>query len=197
MKRLRTAGAAVAAAALLATLSGCTGGQETSAGPISTSSAPPAPQNSTAPALPPVDPRKNLIAISPAIPVYEGAVFRPDLTQRDAVMIRNQYGPAAEVYTLATSDSYPQVYHYYVVYLAQFRKFNPPALYPPENQNWRTLQVNLSDSMQDPFVPGDSLGDVPRQVILQLAETEGEPTTVIRYIVTAPNAAAPTQVAAQ
>lgn len=38
--------------------------------------------------------------------------------------------------------------------------------------------------MQDPFIPGEDLDPNGQQVLLQVAETEAEPRTVIRYIVT-------------
>jgi hypothetical protein len=56
--------------------------------------------------------------------------------------------------------------------------------YPPEQQNWRSLEVQLNQAMQDPFIPGDTLDPRGKQVTLQIAETEAEPKTVIRYIVT-------------
>jgi hypothetical protein len=183
MTMRRAALAASLAAAVLA--SACTGGQESKAAEeqtpkkngVETSSAQPA----NAPA---VDAAKDLKSISNAIPIYAGAKYRDDLTRRDEVMIRNQYGPQSQVYTLATDDSYPQVYHYYTTYLAQFRAFAPQNPYPPEQQNWRTLEVQLNQAMQDPFIPGDTLPPASRQVTLQVAETEAEPKTVIRYIVT-------------
>jgi len=165
-------------------LASCTGGRESNAAeeqlpkknPIATTTAPQAP--------PAVDVKQELTSISRAIPLYAGAAYRDDLTRRDTVMIRNQYGPGAEVYTLATDDSFPQVYHYYVTYLAQFRGWPPQAPYPPEQQNWRTLEVPLNQAMQDPFIPGDTIPPTGKQVTLQVAETEAEPHTVIRYIVT-------------
>ena len=175
--------ATIAAAALSAALlCGCTGGQEGSAAeeqapkknPIGTD---------TATAPPQIDARDELKAISPAIPVYAGAKYRDDLTRRDSVMIRNQYGTGAEVFTLATDDSFPQVYHYYTTYLAQFRAYPPQPPFPPQ-QNWRTLEVQLNQAMQDPFIPGDTLNSNGKQVTLQVAETEAEPKTVIRYIIT-------------
>jgi len=180
-----TCAALALAAALLA---GCTGGTEGSAAeekapqknPIVTSSAPAEPQ-----AQPQPDPRQELKAINRAIPVYAGAKFRDDLTHRDAVMVRSQYGPQAEVYTLATDDSFPQVYHYYTTYLAQFRAYPAKAPYPPD-QDWRTLEVQLNQAMQDPFIPGDTLKPGDKQVTLQVVETEAEPKTVIRYILTPP-----------
>jgi len=150
----------------------------------------------TAAQPPQVDAKAALKSISPAIPIYAGARYRDDLTRRDSVMIRNQYGPNAEVYTLATDDSFPQVYHYYVTYLAQFRAWAPQAPYPPEQQNWRTLEIPLNQAMQDPFIPGDTIPPGGKQVILQVAETEAEPKTVIRYIVT-PSAPAPQQTASK
>jgi len=178
MKRLVLACLAVAA------LASCNGGRESRAAeeelpkqnPIvtATSTQPP----------PPVDVNQQLKSISPAIPLYAGAQYRDDLTRRDTVMIRNQYGPQAEVYTLASDDSFPQVYHYYVTYLAQFRAWAPQAPYPPEQQNWRTLEIPLNQAMQDPFIPGDTIPPAGKQVTLQVAETEAEPHTVIRYIVT-------------
>ncbi len=183
--------ATLALSALLA--AGCTGGKESSAAeepapkknPISTTT------QAQQAAAPQVDAKKELKEISPAIPVYGGAQYRDDLTRRDEVMIRSQYGPNARVYTLATNDSYPQVYHYYATYLAQFRSFPAHNPYPPEQQNWRTLEVKLNDAMQDPFIPGDVIPPNGSQVMLQIAETEAEPKTVIRYIVTPPSAATP------
>jgi hypothetical protein len=167
-------------------LAGCTGGQEGSAAeeqapkknPISTATTASQPQPAAQ-----VDAKKEIKSISSAIPIYANAQYREDLTRRDSVMIRNQYGANADVYTLATDDSYPQVYHYYTTYLAQFRAYAPPPPYPPQ-QNWRTLQVHLNQAMQDPFIPGDTLKQGEKQVTLQIAETEAEPKTVIRYIVT-------------
>jgi hypothetical protein len=196
MTKHRGAGAVISTLAVtFALLAGCTGGQEGTAAeeqrppknPIVTESSAPAP----APAD--VDARKQLHAISSAIPVYAGAKYRDDLTRRDSVMVRSQYGPNAEVYTLATDDSYPQVYHYYTTYLSQFRAFQPGPPYPPQ-QNWRSMEVQLNDAMQDPFIPGDTIRAGDRHVVLQVAETEAEPKTVIRYIVT-PVAQAPAAVA--
>jgi len=187
----------VAAAIVLgaALLSSCTGGQESKAAEeqlpqkngITTTAPPPAPA---------VDVAKELDSISGAIPLYAGAKYRDDLTRHDEVMIRNQYGAQSQVYTLATDDSYPQVYHYYTTYLAQFRAFTPQTPFPPEQQNWRTLEVKLNDAMQDPFIPGDTIPANSKQVTLQIAETEAEPKTVIRYIVT-PAAPAPPQTASK
>ena len=182
--------AASAVAVLLA--AGCTGGSESTAAEekvpqkngIATATEQPA-----SPAAPAIDPRKDLDTIGGAIPVYAGARYRDDLTRRDEVMIRNQYGQDARVYTLATDDSFPQVYHYYTTYLAQFRAFPAQSPYPPEQQTWRTLEVQLNQAMQDPFIPGESLKQDGKQVVLQVAETEAEPKTVIRYIVTPPSAA--------
>lgn len=137
----------------------------------------------TAPPVAAVDRTNELRAVSRAIPIYAGAKYRDDLTRRDEVMIRNQYGPQADVITLATDDSYPQVYHYYTTYLAQFRAYPAQAPYPSA-QNWRTLEVHLNEAMQDPFIPGDTLAPAGKQITLQIAETEAEPKTVIRYIIT-------------
>jgi hypothetical protein len=171
-----------------ALLAGCTGGTEGSAAEE------PVPQKDSiaenAPAgQPQTDPRRELRAINRAIPIYAGAKYRDDLTRRDAVSIRSQYGPQSEVYTLATDDSYPQVYHYYMTYLAQFRAHPAKAPYPPQ-QDWRTLEVQLNQAMQDPFIPGDTLKPGDPQVTLQVVETEAEPKTVIRYIVTPPGTSA-------
>ena len=184
----------VMAASVVAVLlaAGCTGGSETTAAeeqiPQKNGIAP-AQHQAASPAAPAIDPRKDLDTIGEAIPLYAGARYRDDLTRRDEVMIRNQYGPDAKVYTLATDDSFPQVYHYYTTYLAQFRAFPAQSPYPPEQQTWRTLEVQLNQAMQDPFIPGESLKQDGKQVVLQVAETEAEPKTVIRYIVTPPAAA--------
>jgi len=183
---------------LAALLGGCYGGREGSAAeeqvpkknPIaSDTTATPQQQQAE------VNPTTELKAISPAIPVYAGARYRDDLTRRDSVMIKNQYGAGAEVITLATDDSFPQVYHYYTTYLAQFRAYPPQPPFPPP-QNWRTLEVQLNQAMQDPFIPGDTLKSQDKQVTLQVAETEAEPKTVIRYIIT-PAAAGGQKVAAK
>ena|SRR5437763_5863318 len=178
---------------LASALSSCTGGKESKAAEeqlpkkngIAVDTAQPAPPP------PAVDASKELKSISGAIPIYAGAKYRDDLTRRDEVMIRNQYGAQSQVYTLATDDSYPQVYHYYTTYLAQFRAYPPQNPFPPEQQNWRTLEVKLNEAMQDPFIPGDTIPSNGKQVTLQVAETEAEPKTVIRYIVTPASPAAP------
>lgn len=169
-----------------ALLAGCTGGTEGSAAeeqvpkknPIATASA-----ASGQLTQPQGDVWQELKTINRAIPIYAGARYRDDLTRRDAVMVRSQYGAQSEVYTLATDDSFPQVYHYYTTYLAQFRAFPQRPPYPPE-QNWRTLEVQLNQEMQNPFIPGTTFKAGDRQVTLQVVETEAEPKTVIRYIVT-------------
>jgi len=187
----------IAAAFSAALLSGCTGGQESSAAEEQVPKKNPIAATDTAatPPQPQADPSKELKSISPAIPVYAGARYRDDLTRRDSVMIKNQYGANAEVITLATDDSFPQVYHYYTTYLAQFRAYPPQPPFPPQ-QNWRTLEVQLNQAMQDPFIPGDTMKSQDKQVVLQVAETEAAPKTVIRYIIT-PAAAGGSQVAAK
>ena len=189
-------GVRLAAAVFAAGLAGagCTGGQESTAAEEKAPSG-----NGVAAAEQPqsVNARKALQSINPAIPMYAGARLRDDLTRRDAVMVRSRYGPGTEVYTLATNDSFPQVYHYYTTYLAQFRSFPAQETYPREQQEWRTLEVVLNDAMQDPFIPGAALDTRDKRVILQIAETEADPRTVIRYIVApgAPASAAPVETA--
>jgi len=194
--------AATLALSIVLIFSGCTGGQEGSAAeeqqpkknPIQSENSPATvtqPQPAT-----PLDARKELKTISAAIPVYANAQYRDDLTRRDSVMIKNQYGQQAQVLTLATDDSYPQVYHYYTTYLAQFRAYPPPQPFPPQQQ-WRTLEVHLNDAMRDPFIPGDTLKTTDKQVTLQIAETEAEPKTVIRYIITPQPIAANAPIASQ
>jgi hypothetical protein len=171
----------IAATLTAALVSACTGGESNAAEEQVPKKNPIAATDAAAPAQP--DPSKELKTISPAIPVYAGARYRDDLTRRDSVMIKNQYGADAEVITLATDDSFPQVYHYYTTYLAQFRAYPPQPPFPPQ-QNWRTLEVQLNQAMQDPFIPGDTLKSQEKQVTLQVAETEAAPKTVIRYIIT-------------
>ncbi|HEY0140505.1 MAG TPA: hypothetical protein VGF48_06385 [Thermoanaerobaculia bacterium] len=166
-------------------LTGCTGGTESNAAVEQTPSAD-APDGQTN-----VDARQQLRTIGDAIPVYADAQYREDLTKRDAVALRNQFGDAAEVYTLASDDSFPQVYHYYTTYLSQFRAFPARDTLPSDGKQWRTLEVQLNQAMQDPFIPGRALNVHGKQVTLQIAETEAEPKTVIRYIVTPAGTAAP------
>jgi hypothetical protein len=179
------------AASLLALLlaTACTGGSESKAAEEEK------PAREAPVAQSPVNAKQELAKISEAIPYYSGAQYRDDLTRRDQVMIRNKYGTGAQVFTLATDDSYPQVYHYYTTYLAQFRAYGEDDRLPPERQEWRNHEFPLNQVMQDPFIPGQSLPVQGRQVTLQIAETEAEPRTVIRYIVTdRPAAATPTAV---
>lgn len=181
------AGVLTASCLLTAVLAvSCTGGSETNA---AQESAPPR-EAPAVPAQQKADARRAIGAIGDAIPIYSGADYRDDLTRRDEVMVRDRYGAGAEVYTLATDDSFPQVYHYYTTYLAQFRALPPLDPYPPEGKEWRTLEVKLNEAMQDPFIPGEGLNVNGKQVTLQIVETEAEPRTVIRYIVT-PGPAAP------
>ena len=177
----------------LASFSACTGGNETKASDQAE------PRAGSAAAQPPVNATAEIAKINPAIPLYTGAAYNEALSRRDQVMIRNQYGEGAQVYTLATDDSFPQVYHYYTTYLAQFRAFPAQETYPPERKDWRTLEVQLNQAMQDSFIPGKELDPNGKQVVLQIAETEAEPRTVIRYIVTDRPAApaAPVAVASQ
>ena len=175
----------------LVLLAGCTGGQEGKAAeeqqpkknPITGTQTAEGKQLAAPQPAPPPDRTPELRALSNSIPIYQGARYRDDLTRRDAVMIHNQYGPQADVITLATDDSYPQVYHYYITYLAQFRAYPAQPPYPAP-QSWRSLEVQLNQAMQDPFIPGDVLKAGSRQITLQIAETEAEPKTVIRYIIT-------------
>lgn len=168
----------------LALATGCTGGQETSAGPLDAETAAQEPTESE------LDARQKLASLSPAIPLYTGAEYREDFTRRDAVMVRNEFGSGAEVLTLASDDALPKIWHYYVTYLAQYRAWDPVSPYPPEKKTWRTLEVNLTEAMQDPFVPDTNLKLTDREVILQVAETQAEPATIIRYIIR-PRPAAP------
>jgi hypothetical protein len=175
----KTAGVPIATCLLALVLSSsCTGGQESKAADEQK------PPRDAPAAERPVDASKELSSINPAIPLYQGAQYREDLTRRDEMTIRNQHGPGAQVYTLATDDSFPQVYHYYTTYLAQFRAFPAQDTYPPEQKQWRSLEVQLNQAMQDPFIPGEALDPNGKQITLQIAETESEPKTVIRYIVT-------------
>ncbi|HXI14232.1 MAG TPA: hypothetical protein VNM92_16550 [Thermoanaerobaculia bacterium] len=164
---------------LLASSSSCTGEKSTAS---ETARARQTDSRSAAPP-PPADVRKQIEAIGSSIPFYAGARYSDELSRRDLVTLKNQYGSSSEVFTLATDDSFPQVWHYYVTYLSQFRAFIPPNPYPPERQNARTLQIGLNQAMQDPFIPGDALTS-PRQLTLQLVESESRPRTLIRYIIT-------------
>jgi hypothetical protein len=190
MKTRKTAGVPLALGLFLLSLTtACTGGSESKAADE------PSPSREAPVVQSPVNAAAEISRINPAIPIYQGAQFRDDLTRRDEVMIRGKYGNDAQVYTLATDDSFPQVYHYYTTYLAQFRAFPAQETYPPEQKNWRTLEVQLNQAMQDPFIPGEALDPNGKQVTLQIAETEAEPKTVIRYIVTDRPAAPPAPLA--
>lgn len=166
-------------------VAGCTGGQRSEAGELPSirpATAAATSVNITATPKQPT-PGEKLRAIHPAIPVYAGAQFRPDLTLHDEAGIREQFGAPAEVYTLTSTDSFPMVWHYYVTYLGQYRAFAPPKPYPPAQQQWRTMQINLASAMQDPFIP-DEERPLERNVLLQITESESGPVTVIRYVIT-------------
>jgi len=180
-------GAAAAILTLALASTACTGGSEGNAA----EERPKVAQTQQEQQQQKIDAKRELDSISPAIPVYHGAEFNADLTRRDEVTIRNQFGPDAKVFTLATDDSFPQVYHFYTTYLGQFRAFPTQETYPPKQQNFRTLEVQLNQAMQDPFIPGDAIDPNGRQVTLQIAETESEPQTVIRYVISSRPAAAP------
>jgi len=180
---------AAMATGLLALTIGC-GGQEGAAAEVNKPASQAAGAEASAPPVT-LDASKELRLISPAIPLYAGAQYRDDLTRRDTIMARNQFGADTKVYTLATNDSFPQVWHYYVTYLAQFRSFHPVKPYPPENQDWRTIEVKLNQAMQDPFIPEKTLTENDQQVILQISETEADPPTVIRYILTSNHVSTP------
>src|SRR3954451_3144460 len=104
-----------AASALLlcgALLTHCTGGQEGNAaeeqtpkknGIAATSTS----TTDTAAQPAQVDANAALKSTTPAIRICAAAPCRDVLTRRDSVMIRNQCGPNAEVYTLATDASFP------------------------------------------------------------------------------------------
>ena len=140
-----------------------------------------APQAAEAPAIP-VDPRKRLAEISPAIPLYPDVEYRADQSHRDEMTVRNQFGSDTQVYTMSTEASFPEVWHYYATYMAQFRGYTPPPPYPNPAPN-RTLQISLNEAMSDPFIPGDAIRQPNTHVVLQVAERDQEPT-VIRYILT-------------
>ena len=185
---IRSAGVPIATSLLaLLLLGGCSSDESQAAGEQPATAA----ESAEAAAKSKVDGKQEIAKINPAIPLYEGAQYRDDLSNRDEVMIRNQYGPGAQVYTLATDDSFPQVFHYYTTYLAQFRGFADRDRYPSEREQWRTLEVELTQAMQDPFIPGEALDPNGKQITLQIAETEAEPKTVIRYIVRPAGAPAP------
>ena len=153
MATRKTAGVPLATLLLGALLTGaCTGGTESKAADNQT---PVSDDGSAAPRAA-IDAQKELASINRAIPIYEGAEFRDDLTRRDEVTIRNRYGADASVYTLASDDSFPQVYHYYTTYLAQFRAFPSQDTYPPSRKDWRTLEIQLNQAMQDPFFPSET-----------------------------------------
>jgi hypothetical protein len=176
--------AAVVFLAATVLLTACTGGTESNAATEQTQAAQAAEE-------PRIDGRKTIADLSNAIPIYQGAKYDQNLSKRDEITIRNRYGAGAQVYTLASDDSYPQVFHYYTTYLGQFRAYQPQDTYPPQQQNWRTFEVNLNEAMQDPFVPGQQLNVAGKTVTLQIAETEAEPKTVIRYIVSPASAVPP------
>lgn len=132
-------------------------------------------------------PLELLEAISPAIPVYPGIRYEVDLTRQDNLNAERMYGPESQVWTFATPSSFPKVWHYYVAWLGMFRAYDAPASIPRSSASWRSLQINLNEAMQEPFVPGDEIEPGAHRVILEVAETDTRARTIIRYIIT-PNA---------
>jgi hypothetical protein len=131
-----------------------------------------------------LSPEQRLAELHPAIPIYPGAGYNADLTRRDSVTVQREFGQEAEVFTLATNDSFPKVYHYYVTYLSQYRAYDPPrTAYPSARQAARSLELHLDDIMLEPFIPADQWLREDRNVILRVNESD-TPNVTIRYILT-------------
>lgn len=131
----------------------------------------------------PLTPFQQIHGISKSIPIYPNSSFRDDLSRQDLQTFRTQYGADTITYTFGTDDAFPQVWHYYVTYLSQYRDFKPMRPFPPENQKLRTIEIPLNKVMQDPFIPGEAYGAATTAVVLQVVETDSDPRTIIRYVV--------------
>lgn len=124
-----------------------------------------------------------LESISPAIPVYPGIEYSPDLTRQDNLNAERMYGRDSQIWTFATNQSFPKVWHYYVTWLGMFRSSIAPPAYPPTSQTSRSIQINLNEAMQNAFIPGDEIEPDADRVILEIAETDTRARTIVRYVI--------------
>lgn len=129
-----------------------------------------------------------LESISPAIPVYPSLAYSAELTRQDNVNAERLYGPQAQIWTFSTANSLPKVWHYYSTWLGMFRGEATLPAFPRGSEMGRSAQIELSQAMQQPFIPGDEVEPGAHRVILELAETNTRARTVVRYIITPPHA---------
>lgn len=162
------------ALAALALVLGC-GAEErvsdaTTEATVETTSSPPK-------AAPPLDAgqvRRILDDLQPAIPLWPGALPADDA-------IRHVNGDT--VIDLWSDDPFSMVWHYYVLYLSQYRAWVPPDPYPPPGESDRYLELDLRKVMQDPFVPGTEFEQKDVRLILTLRENRDRDRVAIRYLI--------------
>jgi hypothetical protein len=124
---------------------------------------------------PPPQVRQILDRIQPSIPLWPGAssTENPVRTAGDSTII-----------DLSTDDSFPMVWYYYVTYLAQYRGWTPPAPFPPRRDSARSLDLDLNEIMQDPFIPGTEISsDSAESVTIQIREDLVNRRVNIRYLI--------------
>lgn len=133
----------------------------------------------TAPPPPPAV-REILDDVEPSIPLWPGARASDDSVREQGT---------STIIDLWTNDSFPMVWHYYVTYFAQYRAWEPLDPYPDPSDEGRQLQLDLSEIMQDPFVPGTELEPGDRHVTLMIREDPTRNRVNIRYVLQPPRPA--------
>ncbi|MDX1584697.1 MAG: hypothetical protein R3338_13955 [Thermoanaerobaculia bacterium] len=118
--------------------------------------------------------RRILDQIEPAIPLWPGSRMTGDSVRRSN---------GTMTIDLWSNDPFRMIWHYYVLYLAQYRGWDPPDPYPSSGSDSKRLELDLNEVMRDPFVPGTALdGDDPR-IFLQIREGRRGEGVNIRYVI--------------
>jgi hypothetical protein len=124
---------------------------------------------------PPPQVRQVLDAVQPAIPLWPGAHSAESPLRRSG---------ESTIIDLTTDDSFPMVWNYYVTYLAQYRGWTPPAPFPPRRNAARSLDLDLNEIMQDPFIPGTGIPpDATDNVTIKIREDLVNRRVNIRYLI--------------
>jgi hypothetical protein len=124
---------------------------------------------------PPPQVREVLDGVQAAIPLWPGAHSAEPPIRRSG---------DATIIDLTTDDSFPMVWHYYVTYLAQYRGWTPPSPFPPRREAARSLDLDLNEIMQDPFIPGTEIPpDATDSVTIQIREDLVNRRVNIRYLI--------------
>lgn len=112
--------------------------------------------------------RAKLDRIQSAIPIYPGASLRDGSRDQSR-------------FDLVTNDSFPMVWHYYVLYLEQYRGWDHPAPFPRPRDSMRQLTLELDEIMKDPFIPDTALPEDAPRITIELRELPANRGVAIQY----------------